>query len=432
MSFIAEMNTRYFDGGLSSAALQLLAPLERERAEVQAFTRRAFDQLHRQHVGAEDFPDLMAWSLGSLVGLVLPGAWGGIVPPITVPGRQAILDEYLTKNPWRSIGDGDHLLDLGCGFPPVTTIDAAARFPNCRITGADPSFAKYLVREANGNYAAFDESGTLLYFQSGSSNAVAWRGMFDDPAATRRRFTDHLENLRGSLPTDDGSLARVECDGLALTRDPVMEYNRDNVTFRQIGIGSEGLSGYQIVRCLNVLFYFDDAFREKALDWLSGVVSDGGLFLCGVTAPGAGCARYAVYQADGGRIVPREFAFSIGNIRPLELISLFTLQEDDRDAHLMARLIGILRSDEAFRRDFDQRLDKLLVEAGFEPRTAEGYLGRYTRTVDPQAFAAALETISKGLERDGFTEWAAEVLSRNGYRSWVNCVGHIAVEPNGL
>ena len=429
MSFIGEMNSRYFDGALSPSALQLLAPLDTERDEVQAFARRAFDQLHRQHVGARDFSNLLAWGLGSLIRLVLPGAWGGIVPPITVPGRQAVLDEYLVKNPWRPIAEGDQLLDLGCGFPPVTTVDAAARFPDCHITGADPSFAKYLVRESNGNYAAFDESDGLLYFQSGASNAAAWRGMFDDPAETRRRFSGYLENLRGSLPKDDEGFARVERDGLTLTRDPVMEYARDNVAFRQLGIGSEGLSGYQIVRCLNVLLYFDDAFREKALDWLSGVVADGGLFICGVTSPGAGCARYAVYQAEDGRIVPREFAFSIGNIRPMELIAVFTLQEDDRDAHLMADLIGVLRSDEAFRRDFDQRLDELLIEVGFEPRTPEGYLGRYTKSVDPQAFAAALATISKTLESDGFTERAVEVLSRNGYRSWVNCVGHIAVDP---
>ncbi len=39
------------------------------------------------------------------------------------------------------------------------------------------------------------------------------------------------------------------------------------------------------------------------------------------------------------------------------------------------------------------------------------------------------ELIGAALEQEGLHERAAEVLIRNGYRAWVNCVGHIALDP---
>jgi len=50
---------------------------------------------------------------------ILPGAWGGSVPPITQKGRHSAIDDYLARNPWRPLRDGDRLLDLGCGFLAV-------------------------------------------------------------------------------------------------------------------------------------------------------------------------------------------------------------------------------------------------------------------------------------------------------------------------
>lgn len=429
MSFVGKLNDRYFDGDLSPEVIRLLEPVNDERAEVHEFVERMFRQLRTEGIGATDFSEGLAWIVGDFLSKILPGAWGGIVPPITQKGRHSGVDEYLARNPWRAIGAGDTLLDLGCGFPPITTLDCAERFPGLSITGADPSFGKYLVRESNGDYAVFADSGDLLYFQAGAAGAARWEALYRDPDETRRRFASRLESLRPLLPADDTSATRVTGKGAELVRNPVSEYENGHVQFRQLGFGAEGLNGFAAVRCFNVLIYFDDAFRSDALSWLAGCVVDGGISVTGTNWTSSRYARYSVHQAENGTMVPREFAFSIENIRPLELVSVFTLHDDDQDVNLMSKLVGLLRSDTGFRHDIDKRMDELQAEIGFCPRQANGYLGSIPQDADSRVLETAAERIGSALEREGFNERAAELLERHGHRSWVNCVGHVAIDP---
>jgi hypothetical protein len=174
MSFIRKLNGQYFRDGLSPEVMALLAPIDDQRVEVQQFVARMFQQMHRQRTDARDFSERLAFVTTALLQHILPGAWGAI-PPITQTGRHAAIDDYLARNPWRPLGAGDRLLDLGCGFPPVTTLETAERFPQVSIVGADPSFGEYLVREANGDYAVFDAHEKLLYFQPTARSAPSTR-----------------------------------------------------------------------------------------------------------------------------------------------------------------------------------------------------------------------------------------------------------------
>jgi len=429
MGFVSEINARHFDGALSADVVQLLGPIDHERPEVHAFVERMCRQLRRQHIDARDFSELMAWILGNFLPKLLPGAWGGIVPPITQQGRHAAIDEYLAQNPWRPPGKGDRILDLGCGFPPITTMDLADRFREAEIVGADPSLGKYLVRDSNDDYAVFDDDARFLYFQPGALGVDRWEALYRDPGATRERFTAALETLRSRLPEDDGSRQAASMDGVELVRNPIAEFERAHLRFERRGFGSDGLAGFAAARCFNVLIYFDDAFRQQALHWLSGVLIEGGIFVSGADWSRSRYARYSVHRRENGVMVPVEFAFSIENLRPLELIAVFALHDDDHDLDLMSRLIGILRSDGDFRRDIDARMDELQAGIGFGARKPDGYLGAITDGVDPNVLQSAAEVVGAALEREGFAERAVEVLERNGFRSWVNCIGHIAIDP---
>lgn len=427
MSFVSKLNELYFRGNLSPEVIELLQPVDAERPEVQAFVDRMCRQMQNQHIGASDFAEDLAWRVGVLIPNILPGSWAGAVPPVTQKGRHAVIDEYLARNSWRPLADGDRLLDLGCGFPPVTVVDSARRFPNVQITGADPSFGRYLLREANGDYGLFDDDYRLIYFQAADGDR--WERLYRDLEQTRRQFGSRLDALLSSLPGDDAEYGSVAQDDAELIRNPVVEFERDNVRFERLGIGSRALQGFTAVRCFNVLFYFDNSFRSSAFDWLRTVVVDGGICVSGVDGLSSRYARYSVHRAENGSMVPREFAFSLENIRPLELIPVFTLHEDDHDAGLMATLIRALRSDERFRSDIDRRLDELQAELGYCARKANGYLGPIDRSADAAVVNTAIDHIGAGLERDGFNERAAELLRKNGYRAWVNCVGHVAIDP---
>ena len=432
MSFIDRMNSQYFDGRLSQNVLTLLEPVNDERPDVRGFVERMCRLMRRQRLDARDFSEFLAWVVSMFIPKMLPDAWGGAVPPITQQGRHADIDEYLAKNPWRPIVDGERLLDLGCGFPPMTAVDTADRFRGVELTAADPSFGRYLVREANGDYAVFDGDSQLIYFQPGSNEAESWQALYADPIETRRRFALRLSELQGLLAADDSAFSSVTRDGAELTQNPVLEFGRDNLTFRQVGIGSTELSGFHAVRCFNVLMYFDDTFNRDAVEWLAGVVVDGGISISGVDWSHSGFARYSVHRAEDGAMRHREFAFAIENLRPFEIMPYFTLHEDDRAAELLASLVGVVRGDAAFRRDFDGRLDELLSETGFCERKPDGYLGTFAEGADPAAFATASKTIGSALEHEGFHRRVADILNENGYRAWVNCIGHVAIDPGQM
>ncbi len=428
MSFIRRLNREYFGDGLSPDVLALLGPIDDQRAEVQQFVVRMFRQMHRRRTDARDFSERVALVAGALLQHLLPGAWGAI-PPITQAGRHAAIDDYLARNPWRPLGAGDRLLDLGCGFPPVTTLESADRFPRVSIVGADPSFGEYLVKEGSGDYAVFDAHDRLLYFQPAARSTERWRAMFTDPDQTRQRFAAHLAALRAHLPETSPVSRYVSKDGVEIIRNPIAGFERLNVSFRRLGIGESGLQGFTAARCFNVLYYFDLAFQQESLAWLSDTVVEGGISLTGADWTRSRCARYSVHRRERGGVMAKEFAFSIDNIRPFDLVTFFALHDDDPGTALMSQLIGVLRDDAPFREDSDRRMDEVQQELGYCARKADGYLGGAPASLAAEDAMLAPDRIGTALEQDGFPERAVEVLIRNGYRAWVNCVGHVAVDP---
>lgn len=428
MSFVRKLNREYFADGLSPEVMALLAPIDDQRLEVQQFVARMFRQMRRRRTDARDFSERVALVAGALLQHLLPGAWGAI-PPITQTGRHAAIDDYLARNPWRALGDGDRLVDLGCGFPPVTTLETADRFPEVSIVGADPSFGQYLVREATGDYAVFDANGNLLYFQPTARVAERWHAMFTDPGRTRERFTAHLAALRAHLPDTSAVSRYVSADGVEIIRNPIAGFERPNVSFRRLGIGESGLQGFAAARCFNVLYYFDSAFQQQSLDWLCNTLVEGGISVTGADWTRSRCARYSVHRRERGAPIAKEFAFGIDNIRPFDLVTFFALHDDDPGTALMSQLIGVLHDDARFREDSDRRMDQVQQELGYCARKADGYLGGAAPSLAAEDAMLAPDRIGAALERDGFPERAVEVLTRNGYRAWVNCVGHVAIDP---
>lgn len=155
----------------------------------------------------------------------------------------------------------------------------------------------------------------------------------------------------------------------------------------------------------------------------------GGLFLCGSNWALSTSSRYTVYQEQGGHLVPREFAFSIDNVRPIALAPWYALHDDNLENLCNAEAVGIIRSDDGFRRRFDVRLDELLEQAGVCARGADGYLAgaaEETRVDDLEEHGADLV---EQLDREGFVDDAVSVLRRTGRDAWRNGVGHVAMQP---
>ena len=281
-SLIDELNTKYFDGGLPQSLLKYF-DLDSMTSEDLELTERLSRFMKMAGLEIADFSELQAWFWGSIWPRMSVSIWGGMIPPLTLEGRHEKIDAYIRVNPWTDMSRGGTLLDLGCGYPPHTSVEAAERFPDWQVVGADPELPGFLVYDELGNYAAFGPDGEFRYFQSGDATGYDLvTELYRDPAATKERFGTLYERLLSNLP-DVGpeDLVSVEKDGARLIKNPIREYELSNLSFIRGGIGEVEVEGIDCVRCFNVLMYFDLAFRDRALAWIPVILKPGGVFICG-------------------------------------------------------------------------------------------------------------------------------------------------------
>jgi hypothetical protein len=348
-----EQLCRYYLGGPPSPiALPVLSPLAGEPDEVRRYVERTFRLMSLSRFDYHDLSPMMAWWLGTIIPRNLPSAWGGAIPPITMEGRHRRMDDYLAANPYTAFGPGTVMLDIGCGFPPHTAIDTARCFPDWRIIGADPCFDPYLLYSDRDTYACLDDEGRVRYFQTESRDPAFWTDLFRNRDATIARFSALFHRLKPLLPEeDDGQPSTVEQEGARLVRRPLALYELPNLRLVQAGFGAESLPAATVIRCFNVLIYFDARFRSDAESWVGRTLEPGGLFICGMDSPWTFEARYTVSRKEDGRLVEKEFAFGLDNIRPGSGLPWFTLHDHDRETWRLATVVGIIRADAAYRRE---------------------------------------------------------------------------------
>jgi hypothetical protein len=428
---IEELFERTFGARSAAAHFPLLKKTENERPEVKEFVERAFRLMAISKVTPENIAPSFAWILGVMIPGLLPGAWGNVVPPLTYEDRHLLINRYLATHPWGEFPDGSVLLEMGCGFPPQTAVDAARDFPGWQIIGADLRFDPYVVYDAEDNYACMNAAGGVRYFQPGPSRRSTSLQLYEDQPATCRRFCDLFAELREKLPVPkNGECTTIEHEGARLVANPIRRYERRNLTLMQAGLG-EDVPSANIIRVFNVLFYLDSAFRARAEQWALRTLHPGGLFLCGADGAKTLEARYSVYRKEQDALVRKEFAFSLDCVRPPTVIPFFCLHDQEKETFELAELVGVLQSDDEFRTAYDFRLDELLAEKKILIRQPDGFLLPPPDPLDPTMWMIAHEALHTQLAEEGFADRAVSVLQRAGYHAWKNSVGHIAVEPTG-
>jgi hypothetical protein len=418
-------NETYFDGRLSSAVLAHLTQLEHpeQRPEVRAFLERAFRHMQRARFPPSDFTAELAGQFAHIAAMVQE-AWEGVIPPFTLDGRHRKIDDYIECHAWFQANPSGTLVDIGCGFPPVTTVETATRFPRWQVIGSDPALPYYLVQDEHGNYALFDEGGSLQYFQGGNGRAL---DVWQDPESARVYFNTLLQRLLRASPSRGSEAMGSAGTGPWLVQNPAWQYERPNLSFKKGAIGALDMQDIHIIRCFNVLFYFDRPFRARALDWFASILYEGGLAICGVNGFRSTRCRYTVYRRVGKRLVEEEFAFSLDNVRPLGSISWSTFHDDDEETRRLATLVGVLRADKPFQHDFDTRLDALLSRHSLFARNDKGYLVELPSELSPEKREKCQFEIGEQLDKEGYVERAAAVLKQAGYKARRNDTGHVAV-----
>ncbi len=424
---VPQLNRQYFSGRLSPSVLAHLTALNGQREEVITFVRRLFSNFQSAQIPAEDFPVSLARLIKTQLPNLLPGAWQEMVPPVTAHGRHILIDRYLANNSWSRFGDQATFLELGCGFPPVTTLETAERFEGWRVVGLDRAFWPYLVTDENGDYACFDSDLTIRFFQPSRPGPVTWEALFADRKATTERFESILRELLPGLSSVDGEeFAETRAGGHSLRRNPIRHFESPRVRFVQEDLLQPGLENVDVARCFNVLIYFDRAFRQRLLGALARTLKPNGLFLCGYDWVKSRSARYTVYRNENGSLVPKEFAFSLDNLCPFSL-SWYVMHDDEEELNRLVTLIAALRSDSVFMSAFTAKSESLRAATGICPRDADGFLGDLPAGVSQLDLDQRIDGFVEGLVSQ--TGMAVEALARAGYIAWENEAGHLAVTP---
>ena len=183
---------------------------------------------------AKDLSLHQADILGTLLARILPGVWEGRVPPITLHGRHAVIDQYIKTNPWIS-SDGKSMLDIGCGFPPFTTIETANYLDDWNITGADPSLPAYPIYDAEGNYATLDENKSTVYFQPAIPSVENWNKLLSNSTVTKSSFENLLDELLNH--SNNNGFPRLEIN-------PIKTHETERLSFIKGGIGQIGMDSF--------------------------------------------------------------------------------------------------------------------------------------------------------------------------------------------
>jgi hypothetical protein len=382
--------------------------------------------MKRASYPATEFNPQMIWLLATVTPGMLPSAWGGRIPPVTSPGRHIKLDDYVARQSWLSSNGQPVFVDLGCGFPPVTTADTARNMPDWSVYGVDRSFASYVLYDAQGHYACFNRDGKFEYFQP------QMKPLHDNPKAARARFESLFADLSPQLKVVDDNASEIfEKDGNRLVYNHIRDFEAENLKFIESDIEDLQLPPVRVIRCMNVLLYFEKGVRERMRLSMGALLDDGGIMVSGFNHPFGIYARYAVYKKDATGISPSEFAFSPDNLRPLGIGPWLTIKDGDQEAVLLADLTGAIRSDRIFWGEFNRCVDALQEEHGICRRGNDGYnhFTEETKTAPPNVILKKTTALWHQVEASGYTDGAVAALGRAGYKAWKNPVGDIAVLP---
>jgi hypothetical protein len=419
---------QYLGQRLPSAMAAVIA-LPQLPKDAHALIRRMLALMQRARYPVTDFNIFLIQMLATMVPGVLPCSWGGRIPPLTVPGRHRKLDAYVAAQDWPQTEMPPVFVDLGCGFPPVTTVDTAGTLPGWKVFGVDRFFADYVVYDSEGHYACFDAGGRYHYFQPRMT--PAGMAMYADPAATRAHFETLWEELLPLLPNPSGEASdTVARNAHRLVRHQIREFENENLAFVQAEIETLALPPAQVVRCMNVLIYFTAPVRKKMLRRIGRLLVEGGLLIAGTSGFGID-ARYSVYRKANDALVPCEFACGIENLRSLGIMPYFTIHEGDNEAALLADLMSAIRADPSYWPALSSRVDSLLDQKGISRRGPEGFLQPPPEEIPRNDIRRRMAALWRQIVKEQFLTGALEALARAGYTTWENAAGDIAIRPPG-
>ena len=274
-------------------------------------------------------------------------------------------------------------------------------------------------RRTSESAGAQNEAGKAEYFQPLVPTTDAWNALLSDWDGSKTRFEGLLHALRHEGEHGDHPHA-------ALTVDPALASERPGLRFVRSDLAGFPGEPAHVIRCFNMLLYFDAAFRKTALEQFGALLLEGGLLVCGTDWTETMECRYFTYAKRDGLLVPDEFAFSLDNLSALGVVPWYTLHADDAELTMTSRMGAVLRSEVSFEARLRTCADALRQEFGLGARRADGYYADPDSSEAPETMWANASAVSHRLD-ELLAADAAQVLTHAGWPARVNEAGHVAV-----
>jgi len=257
-----------------------------------------------------------------------------------------------------------------------------------------------------------------LYFQPALPTVENWNKLLRDSNATKKYFENLLVELLDK-PNNQG-FPKLEIN-------PIKNYETERLSFIKGGIGEIAITPKDVIRCFNVLYYFDDAFQENAIKWFAENTREGGIVIFGGDWAGSTECYYNVYKKEGNQLVNKEFAFSVDCICPFGIVTWYTNFDDDRQKVELIKYISIIRKDKAFMDDFYTFHNAQRENYKICSRGTDGYYGFIDPSLPIENLWPLIVTMLTELNEAGYNQKAVDVLNKAGLNARVNEVGHVAV-----
>jgi hypothetical protein len=397
------------------------------KEEARNFIVRMLSLMQQARFSPTEFTPMLIRAVSEMIPKTLPSAWGGNIPPVTMSGRHQKFDAYVDGHVWQPVQKKKVFIDIGCGFPPQTTLDTARCFPDWQVIGVDRNFAPFIVYDPDGNYACFEHNGQFQYFQP-SAGGIG-EDLYSNLDETRLKFEKIFGSFSHKLPKNETKTSLTfEKNGHKIIQNYICDFEMDNLTFEESEIDEIQLPPAHVIRCMNVLLYTDNESRKKTMQRLSQFLCSDGIMIVGTNGNDIH-ARYIVYRKTNNQTAPQEFSFSPDNLRPFGFMPWFTIHENDPEATFLAKLTGVIRADKVYWAEFSRRFDELLAEYRIARRGANGFLDILETELPIAEIIVKMRQILGQIVAEGFVEGAVETLKKSGFTAWINRVGDIAVLP---
>jgi len=412
---VVQWNRLFFQSGLSKECQCLLSEINFANTEFIRFIEVLLGYIAKANFDPKSFTVLGAKIFSHHLESFHTSLWD-MIPPTTNTGRLRLIDAYLQQELGLQPSQRLNFLEIGCGYPPVTFLETADKFPGWHCTAIDPNFPELILYDEQGNAACFDVKQQLSYIQYNlQDNAI--QPTKQSIAADKRRF---MRTLHALSPVDKARL--IEQRQLILK--PIDAYATDDRVLLATGLQDyHPGKRFDVIRCINVFLYYPNEVINHYLEKINELLVEGGYFIYGNVVETGGAVKFTVYRKEHQVLKKYYFCFDLLKFTQREFNGWWSYYPGHEDTLLLAELVRLISEETNLFTAINRRVDDFCQSKGYAYRDKDGFLHEKM----PLMIIPEYEELNRNIF-DSFSKDIIAVLSKQGYTIRTSKLGLLSLD----